>query len=413
MKIFYNYSLTICLLIGIAIGGLSGIILGEKTAIVQPIGDLFLHMIFVSIIPLIFLSVASSIAEMEHVARLQNILKTVCVVFISTALISAIIALVGTKIYNPFQNLESINLIAHFPPALDTQARNIGGIIVNTLTVPDFPQLFSRSSLLPLIFFSLLFGFATSISGKKGQPIAIFLKSGTIVILRIIKIIMYGAPVGLGCYFATTVGHLGSQIIDIYLNAFLLYLLLTCIYFFGVNTIYAFISGGKLGIKVFWSYILTPSLTALSTSSSAACIPVNLLATKKMGVPNDIADAIIPLGANIHKDGSVMGGMMKIIFLFTLFHKDISDPVNIAAMISASCLVGAVMGGIPSGGMTGELMICSLFGFSPDLVGIIMIMTTIIDIPATLLNSTSNTACAMMVTRFLEGKGWLLRKIKV
>lgn len=129
-----------------------------------------------------------------------------------------------------------------------------------------------------------------------------------------------------------------------------------------------------------------------------------------MGVPDDIAETVIPLGANTHKDGSVMGGIIKIIFLFTLFGKDMTSPMNILAIIGVAFLVGAVMGAIPSGGMTGELMICAVFGFNPELVGTIMIISTIIDIPATLLNSTGNTVCAMLVSRFVEGKNWLSKQ---
>lgn len=411
MKILRHYGFTICLLLGIILGGLSGIIFGEKAAIVQPIGDLFLNLMFVVIVPLVFLSISSSIAEMKQMARLGKIMGTVFAVFLSTALIAAVIAFIGTQIYNPFQNVDVSTLIAHLPPAPDSHGKSLGEIIVNTFTVPDFLQLFTKSSLLPLIVFSVLLGLATSMSGEKGQPVADFLTAGTTVILRMVKIIMYAAPVGLGCYFAATVGHLGPQIINGYLNAFLLYLVLTIIYFFGANTLYAFVAGGKLGVKVFWSNVLTPAITAVATSSSAACIPANLVATKKMSVPDDIAETVIPLGANTHKDGSVIGGIIKIVFLFTLFHKDMSDPMSIAAIISVAFLVGAVMGAIPSGGMTGELMICSVFGFSPELVGTIMIISTIIDVPATLLNSTGNTVCAMMVTRFVEGKDWLKRRV--
>ena len=152
---------------------------------------------------------------------------------------------------------------------------------------------------------------------------------------------------------------------------------------------------------------ITPSITAIATCSSAACIPVNLAAVKKMGVPNDIAETIIPLGANTHKDGSVFGGVLKIVFLFSLFGKDITSLSSIASIIAVSFLVGAVMGAIPGGGMIGEMLILSVFGLPPEVLPIIAVISTIIDAPATLLNSTGNTVCAMLVTRLVEGKNWL------
>ena len=82
-------------------------------------------------------------------------------------------------------------------------------------------------------------------------------------------------------------------------------------------------------------------------------------------------------------------------------------------IIGVALLVGAVMGAIPSGGMTGELLICSVFGFSPQLAGTLMIISTIVDIPATLLNSTGNVVCAVLVTRLTDGKDWVKKQLVV
>ncbi|WP_137657364.1 dicarboxylate/amino acid:cation symporter [Listeria newyorkensis] len=410
MKILKNYAFSLFLIAGIIVGGAAGLIFGDKTSVVRPIGELFLNLMFVVIVPLVFLSVSSAIANMQGMKRLGKIMGTIFAVFFSTALIAAVIAFIGTTIYNPLKGVDMTQIIKNLPAAPEAVSSTIGETIVKTFTVPDFLDLFSKSNLLPLIVFSILLGLATSMAGAKGKPVADFLNAGTEVILKMVKVIMYAAPIGLGCYFADTVGKLGPQIINGYLNSFLLYLVLAVIYYFGAFTLYAFIAGGPLGVKVYWKKVITPSITAIATSSSAACIPVNLQATKKMGVPDDIAETVIPLGANTHKDGSVMGGIIKIIFLFTLFGKDMTSPMSILAIIGVAFLVGAVMGAIPSGGMTGELMICAVFGFNPELVGTIMIISTIIDIPATLLNSTGNTVCAMLVSRFVEGKNWLSKQ---
>ncbi|RDX02205.1 dicarboxylate/amino acid:cation symporter [Listeria kieliensis] len=411
MKILRNYAFTICLLSGIILGGIAGAIFGEATTVVKPIGDIFLNLMFVVIVPLVFLSVSSAIANMRQMARLGKIIGTIFIVFFSTAMIAGIVALIGVKLFNPLHNVDTSSLLANLPKVDAESGKGIGQVIVDTFTVPDFLDLFTKSNLLPLIIFSILFGLATTMSGEKGRPVADLLHSATEVVLKIVQVIMYAAPIGLGCYFAVTVGELGPQIISGYLNAFLLYLALTVVSFFGLNTLYAFIAGGKTGIRTFWKNVLTPAITAIATSSSAACIPVNLVATKKMGVPDDIAETVIPLGANTHKDGSVIGGMLKIAFLFTLFGKDMSSIGSILTMLGVAFLVGAVMGAIPSGGMTGELLICAVFGFPAELVATIMIISTIIDVPATLLNSTGNTVCAMLVARFVEGKNWLKKKL--
>ena len=263
--------------------------------------------------------------------------------------------------------------------------------------------------MLQLIVFSIVFGIATALAGEKGKPVARFLSSGTEVMMKFVKIVMYYAPIGLGCYFAAIIAELGPQILGGYVRLFILYIVLTVIYFFGFFTLYAYIAGGKQGAARFWKNVIPPSVTAVATCSSAACIPVNLAAAKKMGVPKDIAETIIPLGANTHKDGSVIGGVFKITFLFLLFGKDMTSVTSVLAIIGVAFLVGAVIGAIPTGGMISELLILSVFGFPPEALPIIVIIATIIDMPATLLNSTGNTVCGMLVARLIEGKNWLLK----
>lgn len=213
--------------------------------------------------------------------------------------------------------------------------------------------------------------------------------------------------------FCFNVGQLGGQILNGYLKIFVLYLILSVIYYFGCFSLYAFVAAGKNGLKIFWKNAVTPSVTALATCSSAACIPANLETVKKIGVPYDIAETVIPLGANMHKDGSVFGGVMKITLLLGLFGKDMTSVSSILGIIGVSLLVGAVMGAIPSGGMIGEMLILSVYGFPPEVLPIIAVVSVIIDAPATLLNSTGNTVCSMLVTRLVEGKNWLKHDKKV
>ena len=415
-KFLSNYKLTILLLIGITIGGIAGVIYGPKAAIVKPFGDLFLNAMFVIIVPLVFFSIASAIANMNGMKRLGKIMISIMMVFLFTATISAILGIVGVSIMNPLEGTDVAAIKASMTanaPVETMEEVSLLDKLVQTVTVSDFSMLLSKSNMLQLIIFSILFGLATAASKEKGAPIAAFLSSGTEVMMKMVSFIMYYAPIGLGCYFAAVVGDLGASILEGYARTFILYMILTIIYFVGFFTLYAFIAGGKLGVNVFWKNALPPSVTAIATCSSAASIPVNLDATKKMGVPMDIAETVIPLGANTHKDGSVLGGVFKIVFLFTLFEKDMTSLTSILTIFAISFLVGAVMGAIPGGGMIGEMLILSVFGFPVEALPLVAVISTIIDAPATLLNSTGNTVCAMMVTRLVEGKDWLKKAVKL
>lgn len=414
MEILKTYKTSIILLGSVIIGGSVGAIVGPKASVLEPFGNLFLNLMFTIIVPLVFFSVASAIANMVSMKRLGKIMGSIVLVFTATALIAAIIGVIGALIVDPTKGIDQGTIQKLMAQTNDPQTtEKVGALqqIVNTFTVSDFMNVFSRKNMLQLIVFSLLFGVSTAMVREKAEPVAKFLKAGTEVMMKMVNIIMYYAPIGLGCYFASVIGQLGTQILEGYLRVFILYLVLSLILYFGMLSIYAYLAGGSQGVKIYWENVITPSITALATCSSAACIPVNLKYTKKMGVPEDISETVVPLGANTHKDGSVIGGVMKITFLYGLYGKDMHSFTAIVGIIFVSYLVGAVMGAIPGGGMIGEMLIISVYGFPPEVLPIIAVISTIIDAPATLLNSAGNAVCAMMVTRLVEGKNWLKDKI--
>ncbi len=399
------------MLFAILAGGILGAILGPDAAKLEPFGQIFLNLMFVIIVPLVFFSVSSSIANMGGMKRLGKIMRNVVITFVITAVIAGILSIAGALLFQPTKGLDTKEIESILSlsdeEAADTEVLTVPQQLVKTITVNDFYGLFSRSNMLQLIVFSVLFGIATALVGEKASTMKSLLSAGSEVLMKMIHIIMYYAPIGLGCYFASIVGQLGPQILAGYLRAFLLYLGLSVIYYFGFYSLYAVTAGGKAGFKAFWRHIIAPSVTALATCSSAASIPVNLEATKKIGVPKDIADTVIPLGTNTHKDGSVIGGVLKIVFLFGLFGKEMTSISTLLSILAVGFLVGAVMGAIPGGGMIGELLILSVYGFSAELLPIIAVISTIIDAPATVLNATGNTASAMLITRFTDGKKWL------
>lgn len=411
-KLLKNYKTSIVLLLSILFGGIIGIVFGAKATILEPFGQIFLNLMFTIIVPLVFFSVASAIANMGNMNRLGKIIANVAIVFIGTALIAGILAIIGTLIFNPTEGLKSeviktLLLQSDVKVSNSTEKIALSQQLVKTITVGDFSALLSKSNMLQLILFSTLFGLSTALVGEKAVVVRNFLSSATVVMMKMVDIIMYYAPIGLGCYFASVVGQLGTQILEGYLKVFLLYGGLTFIYYFAIFSLYSYLSAGKRGFGNFWKNALSPTVTALATCSSAASIPVNLEATKKIGVPQDIAETVIPLGANTHKDGSVIGGVLKVVFLFGIFGKDFNNAPTLLSILAVGFLVGAVMGAIPGGGMIGEMLIISIYGFPPTALPIIAVISTIIDAPATVLNSTGNTVCAMLITRLVDGKSWL------
>ncbi|WP_346868567.1 dicarboxylate/amino acid:cation symporter [Clostridium sp. UBA5119] len=406
MKILKNYKSSIFLIFSVIIGGIIGLTMGERASIFAPLGTIFLNLIFTILIPLVFFSISSAIANMDSSKKLGKILGVTIVVFAFTAIISGVIGVTSFKIFNPAQGLNSSMFTELMNSAQVIPREQVGFLekIVSSITVGDFSQLLSRSNLLALIIFSMLIGFGTMLAKEEGREFSNFLNSGAIVVNRVINIIMYYAPIGLAAYFANVVGQLGSQILSGYAKVFVLYLIVSIVYFIIFFTLYAYIARGKEGIKAFWRNSTGPSVTALATCSSAACIPVNIQAAKNMGVSSSLANIVMPLGVNIHKDGSVIGGIYKIMFLFAILGRDINDLETLTIIFMVGLLVGAVVGAIPVGGSIGEMLILSIFGFPPEALAIMLVIATIIDAPATLLNSAGNTVCTMVISKFTEKK---------
>jgi Na+/H+-dicarboxylate symporter len=411
-ELIKNYRSSFILLLSILIGGVIGAVVGPEAKVLEPLGQIFLNLMFTLIVPLVFFSVTSSIANMSGMSRLGKIIINAAVIFLITALLSGLLSIAGVLIFNPTKGLgaDTISTILSGSGediVAEAQQLSLPQQLVQTITVSDFSELFSRSKMLQILIFSVMFGIATAMVGDRAKPVKEFLDAAAQVMMKMVNIVMYYAPIGLGCYFASIIGQLGTQILEGYLRVFVLYLILAVINYFVFFSIYAYVAAGRPGVKTFWKNAIAPTVTALATCSSAATIPVNLDATKKIGVPKDIAETVIPLGVNTHKDGSVIGGVMKVVFLFGLFGKDIT---NLPALLSILCvgfLVGAVMGAIPGGGLIGEMLILSIYGFPPEALPVIAVISTIIDAPATVLNSTGNTVCAMLTSRFVDGKKWL------
>jgi Na+/H+-dicarboxylate symporter len=244
-------------------------------------------------------------------------------------------------------------------------------------------------------------GLAASLAREDGKPFVNFLVSANKVMMKVIHLIMFCAPVGLGAYFAYLVGTLGPELLGSYLRVVAVYYPLAILYFFIGFSIYVFLAGGGKGFRAFWGNILTPALTAWGTGSSLATVPANLEAADKIGVPRDISRIVIPIGATIHMDGTCMAAIVKISLLFTFFGMPFTGVGTIATAIGIAILSGMVMSGIPGGGFLGELLIVTLYGFPVEALPLISMVGTLVDPPATMVNSTGDTVVSMLLSRIL------------
>ena len=409
-KIFKNYKSTIIMFISVILGTLIGVIFKEKATILKPFGTLFINLLLTIIVPLIFLTLSTSIGKMKEPKRLGKILITIIGIFVLTSLISVLIGIASTKI-TLVNKKDSIKIKESFDYSITDNDEKLDILTrtVNAISTDDFVKIISKDNIIALIVISILTGLAIHFAKDKGKKALEVLESFNDVIQMLIKIIMYYAPIGIGAYFASFVGEFGAGVATSYLKMLIIYTVSCAFVYFVIYSLYAFIAGGKKGLKLYWQNIMVPSATALATCSSAASIPVNTKAAKNIGVSDDIADTIIPLGTSFHKDGSIIGSVFKIMFLVYLFGVDVSTFKVLGVSILATILITAVPIG---GGTISEMLIISLMGFPIASLPILTIIATIIDAPATLLNVVGDSASSMLVARIIDGKNWLSKKQK-
>lgn len=408
-KIIKNYKSTIILLVSVIIGTICGLIFKEKTSIVKPLGDLFLNLLLVIIVPLIFFTITSSISKMSNKKRLSKIIINTFIIFLITSVIACLFALLTTSFIDLVNKKDTVLIQETFKNNENvTPKLNILERTVNVLSTNSFINLLSTDNLVALIIMSILLGLAINKAGTKGRKVADLFDSFSEVMYKLIEIIMYYAPIGLGCYFASLVGSIGSTIALGFLKTFIVFTITSILFMFIFYTLYAFIAGRKKGVKLFWKNILPVALTAVGTCSSAASVPINISCTKKIGVPNDIAETTVSLGTSFHKDGSCMGSVFKIMFLVNLFGTSLLTIGDFTKVLGIALLATLLVTAVPIGGGTiSEMLILSMLNYNVAALPILTIIATIIDAPATLLNVIGDTASSMLVTKTVEKNNWL------
>lgn len=397
------------MIIFVIIGAIIGLIYKDKALIVKPFGDIFVNLLLVIIVPLIFFTITASISKMNQPKRLNKMIINIVITFLITSLVAVLFGF-GTATLTSLINKEDTkNIISQFDTTIKNDNElNILEKTVKALSTDQFVNLLTTDNIVALIVISILLGIAINKSGEKGKEVAKVIDSFSEVMYKLIEIIMYYAPFGLCCYFASLIGTIGTSIAIGFLKTFIIYTLSSIIFMVVIYSIYAYISAGKKGIKKFWKSILPPALTAIGTCSSAASVPVNIECAKNIGIPADIAETTISLGTSFHKDGSSIGSVFKIMFLVYLFQTPFNNFSMIIQILVTALIATLLVTAVPIGGGTiSEMLILSLMGYPIKALPILTIIATIIDAPATLLNVVGDSSCAMLVTKMVDGNKWI------
>ncbi len=403
-KFMKKYGFITLMLLGIVAGCVVGALWSGAT-VLEPLGTLFTNMMFCVVVPMVFCSISSAIANMNSAKRAGRVMGITIATFLATAAIAAILMYIIVRIVPIYTSEPSYE-------ESEVGTVDIATLIINFFTKSDFTELFSRKAILPLIVAAIFFGFGIQLTGGRESRVAVLLNDLTEILMKVIKLISYYAPIGFFGFFASLVATHGSDFVSNYARAIVLYYVVCFVYLLASSPIYARFGGGKGAAKLMFSKLFRPSATAFGTCSSVATIPTNMEVCEETGISKEVSDIVIPLGATMHMDGSAMSAIVKVAFLFGMFGKDFGTWEAILAIIVA-VFSSVAMSGIPGGGGTGELVLCSMFFL--DHLGvafpIALAIGELVDPPATMVNAGGDYVVSFIVSRFVEGKDWLQKKL--
>ncbi len=416
-KILKNYGFIIMMLTGIVLGCIVGALwpavkdidgnyIDQGARVLEPLGTVFINLMFCIVVPMVFCSICSAIANMDSMKKAGKIMGVTVATFCVTAGIAALLMYIVCRVFPLVQGQYEVTA------GEVGQTLGVADMIINFFTKPDFVELLSRRAILPLIVFAILCGFGIQMSGGKETMTAKLLLDLTGCIMNVVKIISYYAPIGFFGFFASLVATYGPELVGDYSRTLIIYYLLSFAYMFAFFPIYARFGGGKGAVKVMFSHLLKPAAVSFGTCSSVATIPTNMEEAEATGISKDVSNIVLPLGATMHMDGSAMSAIIKVAFLFGIFGKDFTTGEAILAIIVA-IFSSVAMSGIPGGGGTGELVLCSIF--FPDQMAIAypiaIALGNLVDPPATMVNAAGDYVVSYIVAKYVDGKDWLQKQL--
>lgn len=408
MKTFFKtYGFLLSMLLAIVAGCITGYFAPEASQKLKPFGTIFTNLMFCVVVPMVFCSISSAIANMKSARRAGKIMGVTLITFTLTAGFSALIMYLIVRI---------VPVVTHnYNVTVGEVGETLGlaDMVINFFTKPDFTELWSRKAILPLIVAAILFGFGVQRNGGRDTMTAKLLEDITGCIMKTVSLITYYAPIGFFGFFAGLVADYGPELIGDYGRTLLLYYAVSFAYMLLFFPLYARFGGGPGAVKIMLRHLFRPAAVSFGTCSSVATIPTNLDASEKTGISKEVSNIVIPLGATMHMDGSAMSAIIKVAFLFGIFGMDFNTGRAVAAIFVA-IISSVAMSGIPGGGGTGELALCTIF--FPDQLAvaypIALAIGNLVDPPATMVNASGDYVVSFIVARFSDGKDWLQKQLK-
>lgn len=382
--------------IGLGLGVVAGLIwqsMGMDAEIFKPVGTLFIRCIRMIVVPLVFASLVSGAAGMGNATKLGRIATKTLAYYLLTTGVAVGLGLLLANIINPGVGLD---IAVEGLKAKEVVAPNFIDTLLNI--VPLNPAAaFAEGNLLQIIFFAVVVGFAMSMIGEPVKPLLRVFEQINQVMIKLTGMIMELAPYGVFALIAYTVGAYGLAVLLPLIKLVGLMYLVCAIHVSIVYLPMVSIYGG-VSLKDFFRVISAPLLLAFTTCSSAAALPANMNATRKLGVPKSISSFTIPLGTTVNMDGAAIYLGIAAVFVSQVYNMPLTMDQQITVlMMAVLASIGSV--GVPSMALVVMTMVFTQVGLPMEGIALVAGVDRLLDMARTTLNVLGDATGAIVVAK--------------
>ena len=401
MKEKKKLSLPIKIFIGMALGIIAGLIfafahLGEFTKEwIKPIGTIYVNLLKFLVVPVVLFSIADGVISLNDLKRVGSVGLKTFVYYMATTALAVVIGLALVNIFKgAFTPLPSADIEALTYEA--KEAPSVMQVIVNIFP-SNLVQPMVTSDMLPIIVIAIFLGAGCLAAGEKGAKIADLINCGQEVVMKIMMMIIKFTPIGVFCLMTNVVAENGPQIIGklaLIIGVAYLGYIIHVVVVYGLSV--RFLS--KMSPIKFFKGIAPAMITAFTTTSSNATLPVNIECCNNMGAEPEISAFVLPLGATINMDGTAIYQAVCTVFIACCYGRDLSLG-DMAMIVLTATLASVGTAGTPGAGMIMLAMVLTQVGLPVEGIAIIAGVDKLFDMGRTTLNITGDATCALWISR--------------
>lgn len=387
------------ILIAIVLGVVVGIALGEKAGYLKPVGDIFIRLLKMIIIPLILSSMVAGVVSLGDVHRLGRIGLKTFIYYTATTLLAVGVGLILVNLLAPGIG---VNITAQV--GVEPAVREMPSVIsiVHDIIPSNLLDAMAKDKVLSIILFSLVLGVAISSIGEKGRSLAGLFEALNRVMMKITGWIMRLAPFGVFALMGYTIGTMGLSVVKPLAVYMVTVIVGLCIHAFITLPVLLGIVGRYSPLKLIKD-VFSAVATAFSTASSAATLPITMDCLRRnTGVSNKVTSFVLPLGATVNMDGTALYEAVAAMFIAQAYGFELNVWQQLVIMLTATLAsIGAAA--IPGAGLVTMVIVLKAVNLPLEGIGMILAVDRLLDMLRTAVNVWGD-ACGTAVVAHLEGE---------